>query len=67
MQDYSKLTYWFEEIDNITNDFTGKFGALSFEELNWKPNLPIMLEAAFEIIIAHKKRYLTRLMSHCNF
>jgi hypothetical protein len=38
MEDNSKLTYWFEEIDNIANDFTSKFGALSFEELNWKPN-----------------------------
>src|SRR4051794_28121788 len=38
MQHNSKLTYWHREIENIANDFVNRFGTLSTEELNWKPN-----------------------------
>jgi hypothetical protein len=38
MHENSKQTYWLSEIDNATNNFVKQFGALSFEELNWRPN-----------------------------
>jgi hypothetical protein len=38
MKDNSKISSWLDEIDNITNDFVSRFSALSFEELDWKPN-----------------------------
>jgi len=34
----SKLAHWNDEINVITNDFVSRFGKLSLEELNWKPN-----------------------------
>ncbi len=33
--------HWLEEIDKVTNSIKEEFGALTTEQLNWRPNSKI--------------------------